>query len=503
MRNFIITILLGILISFSQILPGFGTELPKQIIDFIKIKFPEANIRFDGLIELPDGTKYLPVLPINYEYANDSAEIIITIPANTDLTKRPDLILFANNLSLLKMIKKSDGTYTLISSPQIPLRVKLGLLPQDLVVPENLVIPPELRVITGDLKIKVNDDASKIIVNTQNNKSIIKNTDISYSTGKVNNLSNPELQDLVDKTLYSTNFQTSLIYVIFPKTGKPMKTIELTSIPSDIAITNDNRYVLVTGFSSNQVSIIDTINNSFITDINVGKLPIAIALSEDSELAYIANKLSSSISILDIKNMLVRQELSVIGTPSCIIASEDEDVVFYSDSASGKIYKLQIPDFKNSANRKTESEITLLTQVSNISKIAKAGNYLFILSRSNNTMIIYDVLENKVVKTLDVGKKPVDLDVLKEKNKLYVLSAESYSIDVVDLSTLSITNTVTLKNSGFPKNMNIMKLTNKALISNTDSYEIAVIDLDKEKVIDYLPVGTTINSLIIMQNSKE
>ena len=65
----------------TSVLPGLGIELPKEVTNFVKTNFPNASIRFDGLIEMPDGTKYLPVLPLNYADVNNPAEIIQTIHA--------------------------------------------------------------------------------------------------------------------------------------------------------------------------------------------------------------------------------------------------------------------------------------------------------------------------------------------------------------------------------------------------------------------------------------
>ena len=46
---------------------SIATELPKPVLEYIKKNYAKANIRFDGLIELKDGTVYIPVIPISYE----------------------------------------------------------------------------------------------------------------------------------------------------------------------------------------------------------------------------------------------------------------------------------------------------------------------------------------------------------------------------------------------------------------------------------------------------
>ena len=67
---------------------GLCTQLPESVVQFIKEKCPETNIRFDGYIELPDKTAYLPVMPVINENPDEPAKIVQTIPADTDFNKR-------------------------------------------------------------------------------------------------------------------------------------------------------------------------------------------------------------------------------------------------------------------------------------------------------------------------------------------------------------------------------------------------------------------------------
>ena len=64
----LIKILITSLLTACFSLCAYATDLPVPITDLVKKTFPKVSIRFDGLIELPDGTQYLPVLP--YSYAN-------------------------------------------------------------------------------------------------------------------------------------------------------------------------------------------------------------------------------------------------------------------------------------------------------------------------------------------------------------------------------------------------------------------------------------------------
>ncbi|MDD3014645.1 MAG: YncE family protein, partial [Candidatus Gastranaerophilales bacterium] len=395
MKNFI-KILLAITFAVNLVLPGFCTEIPKPIADYVKQCFPNANIRFDGFIELPDGTQYLPVIPINLANVENPAVIVKTIPAKVDFIAKPDLILFANNFSLLKIIKKPDEQPTLISSNDTPLTVKLGILPQDLVVPDNLVIPSDLKIIMGDLKISVEDSEDQSFYSEKN-----KSGSNAKLAGKVNaNIAKqiaPELKDLTNKVFYVSSFRSNIINVVNPQTGRSQKNIALSSIPFDIAATEDGRYILASCISTNKISIIDTYNTSYVRDVGVGNLPTSIVIAPGVSIAYVANRDSSSISVINLRTMEIIKNISVTGMPANLIISDDNNTLYYNDLVSGNVYEVDLNNIDS---------IYQITQSDNISKICQSGDYLYILSRSNDNLLVYSLVEGKLLKKISVGNKP-------------------------------------------------------------------------------------------------
>ena len=112
------------------------------------------KVRFDGLIELPDGTQYVPVYPIQSVKQNPT-KVVMTIPKDKPLKQKPDFFMFNTNLAFFKIIKNEDGKSTFVYSDEIPMDIKMGLLPQDLLVPTGFEMPGELRIIVGDLIIPI------------------------------------------------------------------------------------------------------------------------------------------------------------------------------------------------------------------------------------------------------------------------------------------------------------------------------------------------------------
>lgn len=480
--------------------PAYCSDIPKPIADFLKAKYPKITIRFDGLVEMPDGTQYLPVFPLDLLDIPNPASIVMTIPANVDITAKPDLILFADNFAFFKIIREPGEPPTLLSSSKIPLVIKMGILPQDLIVPQGLELPPELRVLLGDLKIPIKGEREIENILSENPKKQGKKSLISQSAG----ILTPELKDFIDKTFYVSNFQSNMVYIIPAITGKAIKTIGLSSIPYDKALSNDGRYILISCMSSNKVAIIDTYFKSFIKEIAVGQFPTEIVISNELNQAFVLNKNSSSISVIDLGDMKIINEIKTMDNPVHLTISDDNRTLFYNDDISGKVYSVSVPQLPQKINNDNSEEQTanLVFQANNIAKISQCINNLFILNRAENSLLVYNLAGKKLIKTIEVGSKPVDMKIFPDKNKLYVLSAGDNLIDIIDLTTFEITNKITLKTGGFPKSINILPMTDKVVISSIDSYKMPVIDLNQEKVISNIIVTIPIGSLTIAQPQK-
>jgi len=490
MKNFriLLTILTLICCFGFYKAPAKATQLPKPIVEYLKSKYPDVAIRFDGLIELPDNTIYLPVTPLTYGNSENPAAIIKTIPANTDFTKKPDMILFANNLALLKVVRVNNNELTVNYSPEIPLSVKLGLLPQDLIVPHGLILPTELKIIMGNLRIAVKakkDEDDLVFFGTPAPKNEKKVNFIKGKVQKEEQKGLPELDCIKNKVLYTADFKENKINIVDSQTGRINRSMKLPSVPSNLALTQDNRYLLVPSTSLSKIFVIDTFTNIFLKDIEVEKLPSSILMPVNSQKAYVANKLSSSISEIDLDNMVLTKNISVFGNPDNLTASGDNQNIFYDDATSGNIYTLNL----NSGISKK------IAQVNSISKISQSGNYLFILSRSSNELVVFDLTKNKEQTRVKVGEKPVDLQVLDKKGEIYILSAGSDELNIVDMKDFKLKDSVALNSGGFPKKITILENKNKALITNQDSFQIIIYDMNKEKILGNMPISKNISFL--------
>jgi YVTN family beta-propeller protein len=104
-------------------------------------------------------------------------------------------------------------------------------------------------------------------------------------------------------------------------------------IPIDSAITSDGR-LLVVNAASNDVSIIDVVDNSLLAHVETGHNPRGIFLDETNNIAYISNSLGGSISILDLSTYELMDEVPVTEIPLATSILNGKRLFNSSDNSS-------------------------------------------------------------------------------------------------------------------------------------------------------------------------
>lgn len=530
-------------------MPAFSTELPVHIKTVIKNALPDAKIRFDGLIELGDGTQYLPVIPLYNEETRNPENVLLTIPEKSSLAKKPDFVLFEDNFALFKVIKRTNTNPTIIQDNKIPLVVKMGLLPQDLLVPEKLEIPYDLKIIMGDLKIpiKKNDDGTLVYQQTKNE---IKSANKPKVVAKKENVPE-ELKGLKGNIIYATNIQSNKLLKTKPDTGRVLKTFELPSIYNNLISASDDRYILITCLKSNKITVFDTYKDVKLKDIELDNNVTNIMKFNGSSVAFAYQDGGTKINVIDLKDMSLGYTLDSKFPISNLAPSEDDRYVFYNDKLTGNIYRFDFEELKTD----------LIANVPFVSDIRPFRNKLLVTSRKDNNLYVYDVSESNFItnrekeindyreqknmelnntlfnfitlkktvkskvkpvlnikkddnekkkelsglceldKTINVGLKPLDIKISKDRNKVYILCAESNQIYVVDTITYNPISIINLGKGKFPKEIVFLENLNRALVLNYDSFETTILDLDKESVIGYLPSSVVINALRVKKQA--
>ena len=121
LRKFLLLLCI-LIISCSA---SLAAKIPDEVRSYIENNAPGSDIRFDGVVILPDNTIYLPLFPSLFSDIN-SLKVKMSVPKNKTLAQRPDVIIFNNDFVLLKVLTDVNGNRTVANLSNPPLHVRTG-----------------------------------------------------------------------------------------------------------------------------------------------------------------------------------------------------------------------------------------------------------------------------------------------------------------------------------------------------------------------------------------
>ncbi len=470
-------LLIGLAIVLSTSMAANSAQLPENVQNFVKSSFPETNFRFDGVIILPDNTVYLPLIPSKF---NDDKEVKIksTIPSGQTMAQKPDAVILSNDYVLLKMLTNSKGKNTIVNLTVPPLELRTGLLPQDMLVPKNLIIPANLKNIIGNLDITTSHDTGLVIPVSQ------------PKTGgvAVNSLtSTPQLQD---KMFYVTTTLSKNIQVISPERKVANYALYQENVP--ICIQGYQGFLLVTSYDKKSLDVISLADEKVIKEITFKTQPEEIIIDEKNKTAYVSSGEDASLYVISLETMTIKKQLRLNGMCEKIILSDDGTKLFYNDKQTREIWAVELD------NNYMLKEIG---RFPNVSKIAYVNGKVYVTSRTKSRLAIIDYETMGLMSENEICEKPVDM--LVYKNDLYVLGAGAKTIDVIDTTIDTISKTIDLNGNGFPTKMTRVGNSNIALVTDAKAGSYSVLDLDKKSIIKINQLDVPVSSILVTNKVKK
>ena len=466
---------LGILLSLS-VGTVMAAPLPDNIQTFVKASFPDTNFRFDGVVILPDNTVYLPLIPSKF---NDDGQVKIksTIPAGLTMSEKPDAVILSNDYVLLKMLTNSKGKNTVVNLTVPPLELRTGLLPQDMLVPKNFIVPANLKNIIGNLSITTTHDTGLVIPVAQSKESAVVN-------------SIKDIVPLQNKMLYITSNVSKNIQVVNPAKKTADYAFYQESTP--ITIKGYQDFLLVTSYDKKSMDVISLADEKVIKEISFKTQPDEIVIDEKNKTAYVSSGDDASIYVVDLNTMTIKKQLKLNGMCEKVILSDDGTKLFYNDKQTREIWAVELDN---------DYLLKEIGRFPNVSKIAYLNGKIYVTSRTKSRLAIIDYDTMGLMSENEITAKPVDM--LTYKNDLFVLGAENKTIDVIDTAMDMKTQTIELTSNQFPTKMTRIGNSNLVLVTDAKAGSYSILDLDKKAVIKTNQLDTPVNSIVIMNQIKK
>jgi len=295
-----------------------------------------------------------------------------------------------------------------------------------------------------------------------NNSSSIPNVvNIPVGTG-------PWQSTVVGTHIYVINSNSNNVSVIDSTNNTIIATIPVGNQPSrSTAVGN---YLYIVNFRSDNVSVINTTNNTVIATIPVGHYPMR--LTAVGNYLYVSNDGSNNMSVISTTNNAVIATIPMGGNPIYSIAIGN--YLYVNNEGLNSISVI------NTAN----NTITATVPVGNFpSRSTVVWNYLYITNTYSNNVSVINTTNNTITATIPVGNFPKYSTLV--GSYLYVTNYNDNSVSVINTANNTVIATIPVGNHP----SSAVAIGNSLYVSNNSSNNISVINTTSNTVVSTIPVG--------------
>ena len=210
----------------------------------------------------------------------------------------------------------------------------------------------------------------------------------------------------------SNKFDDSYLYKINTETFAIEKIITVGSVPKYVAVSPDNKYVLVSNWSSGDVSIVDIEKSKEIKRIKAGRFPRGIVVDSKSKYAYVTIMGSIHIMKIDLENFTTSQIKNVGSGPRHLCISSNDSLLYVSLNNEGKIAKINL--FNESITK------TICGGSPRSMIITPDDKFLYVVNYSINKMSKVDLKKFEVTEQQETKEHPIGITFDSQNNEVWV-----------------------------------------------------------------------------------
>jgi YVTN family beta-propeller protein len=222
----------------------------------------------------------------------------------------------------------------------------------------------------------------------------------------------------------ASGFSPSFVYRISVASLSVDKVIEVGQVPKYVAVTPDNKYLLVTNWCSYDLSVIDTKTDVEVKRIPLGPYPRGIAVTPNSATAYIAVMGTRDIAKLDLNTLNLDWIHGVGNGPRHVVMDPAGRFLYVTLNADGQVAKIDLTTDQVVAKVATGSEPRSMA-------ISADGLSLYVVNYNSNTISKLASSDLHVIQVVRTPSHPIGITYDPSTSKVWV-AAYSGAILVFD-----------------------------------------------------------------------
>jgi len=247
------------------------------------------------------------------------------------------------------------------------------------------------------------------------------------------------------------------------------------------SLTPDGKRMIVSSPKTGYVYIYDTNSHAELAKVKVQKAPKGVKISPDGNEAYVANEASASISVVDLSNYREVAVIPVKKLPHNVRFSNDGSLAYITLQGGAGIGVI------NTQTRRLTKVIATpgIPNPHNLD-ISKDGTKVFIRDLTKSVGVL-DLLTEKIIKVLPVGKGHAGIDVSPDGKTVYTGAIGDNVLTAIDTKTLTVSATINVGNG--PHGVRASKDNKWIYVATTKANQLVVIDAKKMAVSQRYPLA--------------
>ncbi len=194
----------------------------------------------------------------------------------------------------------------------------------------------------------------------------------------------------------------SFVYRIGVKKLRINRAIKVGAVPKFLAVTPDDRLLLVSNWCSYDLSVVGIAKAKEIRRIPVGAYPRGIAVDPKGDSAYIAVMGSSDIAVLDLHTLKLGWFRGVGVSPRHLVIGPEGNFLYATLNAEGRVAKINVSTGTVVRKVSTGSAPRSMT-------IARDGQSLYVVNYESDTVSKVRTSDLKVVQTVRTNPDPIGI----------------------------------------------------------------------------------------------
>ena len=216
-----------------------------------------------------------------------------------------------------------------------------------------------------------------------------------------------------DKCEASDVFDHSFVYQIDTQALKITNAIPVGSVPKQVKVSPDDRWLLVANWCDGTLSIIDLQSRIHTRAVKVGRHPRGIAIGPDSKRAYVTLMGESQVVSIDVLNGEVVSRISVGPTPRDVLVNSNGDELFVSLSEPGEVVRVDLTNNSVAARLKSGDKTRGLA-------LSPDGRFLYAANYGDNSLIKVATKSLERLERINTGNQPISLSFDADSGQLWL-----------------------------------------------------------------------------------